>query len=214
MTNDNKRPSFSIVITIKNDAQLLSENLPAFLHQEYEGDYEVIVVDKSSEDNTSDVLDQLKTQYQQLYTTFLPKYQFQSNRQRLALTIGVKAAKHQWVVFADINTVPSPQWLQELSESTGSYSDLLLGYYQKKSGNILLQTFDEVSKASTVVSITEREHANGHQGKLLRHLRGKYDFMVVRAEKAHDALRLFDCDIKGFNLLTKRIKSTFYNMFH
>ena len=80
--------------------------------------------------------------------------------------------------------------------------------------NILLQTFDEVSKASTVVSITEREHANGHQGKLLRHLRGKYDFMVVRAEKAHDALRLFDCDIKGFNLLTKRIKSTFYNMFH
>jgi hypothetical protein len=38
--------------------------------------------------------------------------------------------------------------------------------------------------------------------------------MVVRAEKAHDALRLFDCDIKGFNLLTKRIKSTFYNMFH
>ena len=206
MTNDNTRPSFSIVITIKNDAQLLSENLPAFLHQEYEGDYEVIVVDKSSEDNTADVLDQLKTQF--------PKYQFQSNRQRLALTIGVKAAKHHWVVFADINTVPSPQWLQELSESTGAYSDLLLGYYQKKSGNILLQTFDEVSKASTVVSITERGHANGHQGKLLRHLRGKYDFMIVRAEKAHDALRLFDCDIKGFNLLTKRIKSTFYNMFH
>ena len=47
---------FSIVMTVYDQAHDLEENLPAFLTQEYEPGYEVIVVDESSTDNTEDVL--------------------------------------------------------------------------------------------------------------------------------------------------------------
>ena len=215
MTYDNKRPAYSIVIAVHDDAQLLRTNLPVFLNQEYEGDYEVIVVDECSEDDTADVLDLLRSDYPKLYTTFLPQYQFQNRRRRLALTIGVKAAKQGWIVFADINTPPpSGQWLQELSEYTDTSTELLLGYINPKKGTVRLQAFSQVSQASTLVSITERGRVNGHQGKLLRYLRGKYDFMVVRSVKAHEALRLFDCDVRGMKYLAKRISSMFYNLFH
>lgn len=214
MVNDNKRPSFSIIITVSNDAQLLNDNLPALLSLQYEGNYQVIVVDKSSDDNTTDVLDRLKSEHPKLYSTFLPRYQFQNTPQRLALTLGVKASKYDWVIFTDLSNVPSPQWLQDISETADTSSELILGYFQKKSGDLLLQQFGDISEASTIISLTERDHVNGHQGKLLRRLRGKYDFMMVRSAKAHEVLRLFDCEVKGLTLLNKRIKGFLFNLFH
>ena len=47
---------FSVIITVYNQAHDLEEQLPAFLKQEYEPGYEVIVVDESSTDETPDVL--------------------------------------------------------------------------------------------------------------------------------------------------------------
>ena len=111
--------TFSIIMSVCDDACLIEENLPAFLEQEYEPGYEVIVVDESSTDNTADVLKLQKNEHPNLYTTFLPRPNRLVNRPRLALTLGVKAAKNDWVVFTDISTPPpSSQWLAELSALT------------------------------------------------------------------------------------------------
>ena len=45
---------FSIIMTVYDQAGELEENLPAFLQQEYEPGYEVIVVDESSTDRSGD----------------------------------------------------------------------------------------------------------------------------------------------------------------
>ena len=70
--NKNER-SFSIIMTVYDQAPELRENLPLFLTQEYEPGYEVIVVDETSTDGTTDMLKLLKEDYPHLYTTFLPK---------------------------------------------------------------------------------------------------------------------------------------------
>ena len=80
-------------MTVYDHAHELEEHLPAFLTQEYEPGYEVIVVDESSTDETDDVLKLQKQSYPHLYTTFLPKPNRNITRLKLALTIGVKAAK-------------------------------------------------------------------------------------------------------------------------
>ena len=64
---------FSIIMAVCDQAYELKENLTAFLSQQYEPGYEVIVVDESSTDETPDVLKLLKNDYPKLYTTFLPK---------------------------------------------------------------------------------------------------------------------------------------------
>ena len=38
----------------------------------------------------------------------------------------------------------------------------------------------------------ERQRANGHKGTRLKKLRGKYDFVVVRANEAHELLKYFE----------------------
>ena len=57
---------YSIVMTCYDQATELESNLPAFLTQEYEPGYEVIVVNESSTDQTEDVLKLFKSNYPHL----------------------------------------------------------------------------------------------------------------------------------------------------
>ena len=84
MNSSDIKNTFSIIMTVCDDARLIEENLPLFLEQDYEAGFEVIVVDESSTDNTADVLKLLKTEHSNLYTTFLPRPNRLINRPRLA----------------------------------------------------------------------------------------------------------------------------------
>lgn len=196
MSTPNKQPTFSIIMAVQDQPQMLADHLPALLSQRYEG-YEVIVVDGSSTDENADVLKQLKAENPHLYTTFLPKYQFQRDRRRLAFTIGVKAARHEWIVFTDLtNTPPSDQWLMELSEFCSASALLHLGYVNQKNGNVRLRSFESISEARRLISKAERWRAGiGHDRwmKVLQK-RANYDFIAVRADHGHELLRLFALD--------------------
>lgn len=191
MSNTDKKPSFSIVLAVQDQVEALQSELPGLLTQQYD-DFEVIVVDESSTDDTVDELKRLKDEYGHLYRTFVPKYHFQRDLRRLAFTIGIKAAKKEWVIFTDINTLPpSPTWLAELSEFAVSPQKLLLGYVKRKTGDVSLNTYEELSRARSLVSKVERRRAYGN-GRWLRFLHRDYDFIAVRADKGHELLRLFE----------------------
>ena len=63
MTIETQHPALSIVIAVHNQATALEENLPSFLTLPYEGEYEVIVVNDMSTDDTPNVLKRMKTEY-------------------------------------------------------------------------------------------------------------------------------------------------------
>ena len=210
-----QEPQFSVILAICDQAQEARENLPIVLTQQYEAGYEVIVIDESSTDESSDVVKQLRADHPHLYSTFLPKSQLQLARRRLALTLGVKAAKGDWLVFTDINTPPtSAEWLQELSPFVASPTQLLLGYYNRKTGDVRLQPFESVDGAAAIIGKAERLKGTGHKGKWLRYKRGLYDFVVVPAQLGHETLRLFERDIRGWQLFCLRLRVYFYNLFH
>ena len=191
---------FSVVMTVYDNALELEEHLPAFLTQDYQEGYEVIVVDESSTDNTDEVLKLQMQNDPKLYKTFLPKPNINVTRKKLALTIGVKAAKNEWVILSDIRSYPTSEtWLKEIAESIDSNSDIILGYFGKK--GTTLQLYDEVEQARRIITKAERARADGHKGKRMKKIRGKYDFIVVKKEKAHDALSYFEKRISWIRLL-------------
>ena len=190
---------FSVIMAVYDNARELEENLPAFLTQTYEPGYEVIVVDESSTDNTEDVLKLLKNEHPHLYSTFLPKPYRDILRRKLALTIGVKAAKNEWVILTDIySTPPSEEWLKEIAECIDNSTEAMIGYYRKKGTKI--QLFDDITETRRLIIKAERKRADGHKGKHLKYLRGKYDFIAVKTSKAHDLLKYFEQKV-GFRRL-------------
>lgn len=194
MSTSVNQPTFSIVMPTLDQAQQLDENLPALLTQQYDAGFEVIVVDEGSTDESADVLKRLKAESPRLYTTFLPKYQFQKYRRRLAFTIGVKAAKNQWVILTDVTmTPPSGQWLSELQEFACKPAILLLGYINKKTGDVRLKSYDNIDSARGVIRKAELWRAGVGRDRWMQPLRQSthYDFIVVRADYGHELLRLF-----------------------
>lgn len=187
---DSHKNRFSIVIAVYDDAKLLEEHLPLFLGQNFENGYEVIVVDGSSTDDTPDVLKRFKHSNPHLYTTFLPRYHFQKDRRRISLTIGSKAVKNEWIILADISSIPpSENWLQELLDHIEPTDEILLGYKSKKTGEIKLKHFDSVYEASSTISTVEKRRIEVRRLSFLHH---DYDFIVVQSSKVHDVLRLFE----------------------
>ena len=202
---------FSIIMTVYDQAYELEENLPAFLTQVYEPGYEVIVVDESSTDNTEDVLKLAKNNYPQLYTTFLPRPNRLVSRPKLSFTIGVKAAKNEWIIIADIKKKPAaPNVLQAIENSMSDNAVLYLGYLTGK--GLRLQPFDDVTEVHRQIVKAERKKSNGHQGKRMRYIRGKYDFIIVHKDYAHDLLKFFEERPSRLQLLGLRLGILWQNL--
>jgi cellulose synthase/poly-beta-1,6-N-acetylglucosamine synthase-like glycosyltransferase len=189
---EKRLPTFSIIVAVRDQALSTAENLPLLLTQQYGSgkDYEVIVVDEASTDNTADVLDQLKTEHPNLYTTFVPNYHFQKDRRRLALTIGAKAAKKEWVVIADITRpLPSAESLSEVAAQCDNLSELFIGKINTKKGTLQLKNYESIADASKVIKGVELSQSTG---PIHRWLHRPYAFIVVKTSQVHELLKLFE----------------------
>ena len=77
---------------------------------------------------TSDVLKRFASN-SHLYTTFIPESSRYMSKKKLAITLGVKAAKYDWVLMADICCFPTgDNWLQALARNCQEGKELVVGY--------------------------------------------------------------------------------------
>ncbi|GAB6121866.1 glycosyltransferase [Dysgonomonas termitidis] len=123
------KPKVSVIIASENAADELAENLPAILTQDY-SDYEVIVVNNGSTDESETLLQSLQLKYPHLYITYLPySNDITFGRRKLALTIGIKAAKGEVLLFTEPYSRPvSDQWISSMVEELSDEKDIVLGY--------------------------------------------------------------------------------------
>jgi len=139
-------PLVSVIVCAKNESENLIRFLPSVLQQDYP-EYQVIVVNDSSEDDSELVLAKLKSEYPHLYYTSIPKDKKFSHGKKLAITIGVKAATHDYLVFTDADCKPATnQWLKEMVRGfEPKDKEIVLGFggYMKQKGFVnLLVRYD------------------------------------------------------------------------
>ena len=126
----------SVIISARNEAENLKNNLKAVLEQDHKN-YEVIVVNDCSTDSTDDVLGEYLKTYKHLRVTSIAPDKKFTHGKKLALTVGIKAAVNEWLVFIDADCVPvSDKWLSRLQENFSKKTDIVLGYggYMQRKG--------------------------------------------------------------------------------
>ncbi len=133
--------SVSVVVAAHNEEKNLKQFLPLLLSQQYP-DFEVVVVNDRSVDGTYDYLNELKDRHSNLKVVIVERKPDHVNGKKFALTMGIKAAKNDTLLFTDADCVPENEhWISAVSQHFVGKKQIILGYsqYQKKDG--LLNAF-------------------------------------------------------------------------
>ena len=206
VVTEERRPNFpqiSIILTPHDNAQELAKNLPLYLNQDYPTDFQVIVVAPQNDHETSDVLKRFASNAH-LYTTFIPESSRYMSKKKLAITLGVKAAKYDWVIMADICCYPtSDNWLQVIAKNCQEDKELVVGYTRYEEETPAYRHFERHYLARYFMREYQRNKAyacpfnalafrkatflreEGFRGNL-KYIRGEYDFMVNKYAKGNN----------------------------
>ncbi|TXB65101.1 glycosyltransferase [Vicingus serpentipes] len=150
----NKSEPISVIICAKNERDNLLKFLPDFLNQDYPN-FEVIVVNDHSVDDTEDVLKAYTMQFKHLKVVNVPDNDRFYGSKKFALTLGIKAAQYDNVLLTDADCKPaSKKWIQLMSEYAANKKIILgFGAYEKQKGllNKLIR-FDTLFTATQYLS--------------------------------------------------------------
>jgi cellulose synthase/poly-beta-1,6-N-acetylglucosamine synthase-like glycosyltransferase len=137
----------SVIVCARDEYYNLKENLPILLSQDYSV-YEVVVVDHGSEDETKYLLRDLSDEYPHLKIVSLPQDLNFFTGKKFPLSIGIKSAKYDVLLFTDADCIPrSNQWVRRMAANFTEGTEIVLGYgaYQKRNSLLnLLIRFDTV----------------------------------------------------------------------
>ena len=122
------KPPVSVVICARNEAGNLKAFLPSVMEQDYP-DFEVVVVNDCSEDDSEDVLKAFEKEYSNLKIVTIHKESSVRHSKKMALFIGIKSASHETLVLTDADCQPvSGNWIKRSISSFRKETDFVLGY--------------------------------------------------------------------------------------
>jgi cellulose synthase/poly-beta-1,6-N-acetylglucosamine synthase-like glycosyltransferase len=126
--------SVSVVICARNEHHHLKENLPLVLEQDY-GNFEVVVVNHASDDDSSYLLARLAEQYPRLKIVEIRENLNFFTGKKFPLSIGIKSAGNEVILLTDADCRPSGKnWISGMMKPFGAGTEIVLGYgpYEKR----------------------------------------------------------------------------------
>lgn len=197
-------PPLSLVLTPFDDAEGLAKHLPHILRQDYPAGLQVIVVVEQDDHRAEEIVSSVHQAYlqectstpAQLYVTHIPQSSRYVSRKKLAITLGIKAALHEWVVLTETSCCPaSPHWLSTLGIHCNDATTLVVGYGCYDDETPAYRRFERLHTAfylmrehrrgssyrdnsrNLILRKSEFMNGDGYLGNL--HLaRGEFDFLV------------------------------------
>ncbi len=133
----------SIIICARNEEKNLGLNLPFILEQDYPN-FEVVVVNDCSIDDSQHLLRELSQKYKNLKVVSIAEHERFKHGKKFAVTLGIKAALNELLLFTDADCKPSSnQWLRIMQSNFKDSTEIVLGFspYKRSAGfvNRLIQ---------------------------------------------------------------------------
>ena len=146
----------SVIVWAKNEYENLVTQLPVLVSQNYPN-YELVLIDDASNDETLDLFEEYEKQYSFVKLVKVKNNEAFWGNKKFALTLGIKAAKNEYLLFTDADcSVKSENWILEMTSHFSLKKTIVLGYgaYDKIKGSVLnkIIRFDGVFTAIQYLS--------------------------------------------------------------
>ncbi|MGQ2984963.1 glycosyltransferase [Flavobacterium sp.] len=151
-----KRIPVSVIVCAKNEAEKVKKLVPLLAAQNYP-DFEIVLIDDASTDETLDIFEEFEQQYRNVKLVKVANNEAFWGNKKYALTLGIKAASKEYLLFTDADCYPaSGNWITQMSSNFTLNKTIVLGYgaYEKVKGSFLnkIIRFDAMLTASQYFS--------------------------------------------------------------
>ena len=134
-----KRIPISVIVCAKNEEENVVKYIPLLAEQNYP-DFEIVLIDDASGDNTLEIFEQFEKQYPNVRLVKVENNEAFWGNKKYALTLGIKAAKKEYLLFTDADCYPtSKDWITAMSSQFTMQKTIVLGYgkYEKIANSFL-----------------------------------------------------------------------------
>lgn len=128
-----KKVPISVIICAKNEEENVKNYIPLLLEQNYP-DFEIVLIDDASSDNTLEIFEEYEKNYPNVRLVKVENNEAFWGNKKYALTLGIKAAKNEYLLFTDADCYPtSKNWITAMSSQFTMQKTIVLGYggYEK-----------------------------------------------------------------------------------
>lgn len=199
----------SIIVYSADEFCSLEQLLPQLLAQDYDGEFEVIVVNEGDAPAVRDVVETFQLSHRNLYLTHTPDGARNLSRKKLAITLGIKAARYPVVVLTCASVaIDSNRWLSLMMRNFAIDGDtrLVLGYataepYEDAGWGKRTRSFDYV--ADSARWLADALHGRPWRGSEFNIAYTRDSFFSVKGFSSHLNLRDGDDDIFVSSIATK-----------
>jgi glycosyltransferase involved in cell wall biosynthesis len=192
-----KRISISVIVCAKNEAENVVRFIPLLAEQDYP-DYEIILIDDASSDNTLEIFEEFEKQYSNVRLVKVENNEAFWGNKKYALTLGIKASKKDYLLFTDADCYPaSKDWITTMSSQFTLHKTIVLGYgaYEKIPNSFLnkIIRFETMLTAVQYFSWAKIGHPYMGVGRNLAYK--KEEFYNVKGFIDHMKIRSGDDDL-------------------
>jgi len=192
-----KRIPISVIVCAKNEEENVKNFIPLLADQDYP-QFEIVLIDDASSDGTLDVLEEYEKKYSNIKLVKVENNEAFWGNKKFALTLGIKAAKYEYLLFTDADCYPvSKDWITKMSSQFTQQKNIVLGYgaYEKIAGTFLnkLIRFETLLAATQMFSWAKIGKPYTGVGRNMAYKRE--EFFKVRGFMDHMKIRSGDDDL-------------------
>jgi glycosyltransferase involved in cell wall biosynthesis len=148
-----KRVPISVIVCAKNEEENVKKFVPLLAEQDYHT-FEIVLIDDASSDNTLEIFEEFEKQYPNIKLVKVENNEAFWGNKKFALTLGIKAAKYEYLLFTDADCYPtSKDWITAMSAQFTQQKNIVLGYgaYEKISNSFL----NKIIRFETLLTATQ-----------------------------------------------------------
>lgn len=136
-----KEIAVSVIICAKNEAKNLQNFLPFIIEQNYKN-FEIVLINDASSDETQEVMEAFREENVNIKIINVENTEAFWGNKKYALTLGIKAAKHEHLLFTDADCKPvSKNWITNMTKNFSNSKTIILGYGKYKKEKSLVNLF-------------------------------------------------------------------------